>query len=221
MAQWIRFTIFAFLLLLGGSVCTVLASWVIVAVAKAAGPISHSNARPDWLGELAVERGFVAVETGRGWRRATIIGGNARVGDAGLPWLSMRAVKAPLNMPGLLPEMTPQSVTRQRGIELPARLQRHLPCPATSGLLPTVPIAPGFLYSTLFYSSVLLMPFVVAAARRHLRTGRGRCTKCNYDLVGIRGERQVALARCPECGKANPIVPSATSPECDHSGSAV
>ena len=68
-------------------------------------------------------------------------------------------------------------------------------------ILPLRPIASGFLYNTIFYAVPLWVlvtgPF---ALRRFIRTKRGLCVKCGYDLKGA--EHEV----CPECGteQANP-----------------
>jgi len=78
-------------------------------------------------------------------------------------------------------------------------------------LLPLRPIFPGFLVNTLFYAAIWFgIFFGVAALRRAIRRGRGRCVKCGYDLRGhhsphphpqplSRGERGVQVG-CPECG---------------------
>ena len=61
--------------------------------------------------------------------------------------------------------------------------------------LPLTPIWPGFAINTAFYAVLLWMlwlsPFVV---RRFIRSKRGCCIKCGYDLRGD------FSAGCPECG---------------------
>ncbi|MCH8824765.1 MAG: hypothetical protein IH984_14800 [Planctomycetes bacterium] len=57
------------------------------------------------------------------------------------------------------------------------------------------PIWPGFAINTIFYSTILwlftLGPFTV---RRMIRSKRGLCIKCGYDLRGT------SESGCPECG---------------------
>ncbi len=61
--------------------------------------------------------------------------------------------------------------------------------------LPFKPIWPGFVINTVFYAAILwLLTFGPFAARRIIRSKRGRCIKCGYDLRGA--EHEV----CPECG---------------------
>ena len=61
--------------------------------------------------------------------------------------------------------------------------------------LPYQPVWSGIVINTLFYAMLLwmlwLIPFVV---RRVIRSKRGLCIKCGYDLRGA--EHEV----CPECG---------------------
>ena len=77
-----------------------------------------------------------------------------------------------------------------------------LPLPSWTGLatsdwkwLPLRPIWPGFAINTIIYMSILSMlwtgPFVI---RRVIRSIRGNCIKCGYDLRGIDHNK------CPECG---------------------
>ena len=62
----------------------------------------------------------------------------------------------------------------------------------TSGrAIPLRPIWPGFVANTLFYSTLLWLPFVL---RRFIRVRRGLCPACAYP----RGESAV----CSECGRA-------------------
>ncbi len=76
----------------------------------------------------------------------------------------------------------------------------------SSRFLPLRPIFPGFLINTLFYATtswtLLVAPF---ATRRLIRTRRGRCVKCGYDLRGSAGGRGGRGDPgdghvCPECG---------------------
>jgi hypothetical protein len=68
---------------------------------------------------------------------------------------------------------------------------------ASGGGIPTQPLA-GFAINTLFYTAILALPVSVFPIRRRLRTRRGRCPKCGYDLAGLAD----AAAPCPECGAA-------------------
>ena len=66
---------------------------------------------------------------------------------------------------------------------------------AKSRTLPLALIWPGFLIDTLFYAALWLGLIVgFGATKRALRTRRGLCPKCKYDL---RGDLD---AGCPECG---------------------
>lgn len=63
--------------------------------------------------------------------------------------------------------------------------------------LPYNPIWSGLLANSLAYGFVWLMVFTaIGFARRAVRRGRGRCTRCNYDLSGA------VTPVCPECGRA-------------------
>ncbi len=61
--------------------------------------------------------------------------------------------------------------------------------------LPLLPIWTGFTINTVFYAAILWLlipgPFVL---RRLIRSRRGHCIKCGYDLRGS------PEAGCPECG---------------------
>lgn len=56
----------------------------------------------------------------------------------------------------------------------------------------------GFLANAAFYTSIWTLligsPLALLALRRHLRTRKGGCPRCGYNLKGITG------ATCPECG---------------------
>jgi hypothetical protein len=58
-----------------------------------------------------------------------------------------------------------------------------------------LPIWPGFVIDTLFYAAIWgALVFGFAGARRGIRRARGRCPRCNYNLL-------FALkSGCPECG---------------------
>ncbi len=63
------------------------------------------------------------------------------------------------------------------------------------GILPFRPIWPGFAINTVFYAAVLwLLTLAPCTARRMIRSKRGFCIKCGYDLRGMDHNK------CPECG---------------------
>jgi len=65
-------------------------------------------------------------------------------------------------------------------------------------IIPLRPLWPELLAdSSIFAALWLVFLFPVASVRRALRTRRGRCPACNYDLRGLPGS-----ALCPECGGA-------------------
>ena len=78
------------------------------------------------------------------------------------------------------------------GISIPQSLQWF--SWSTGRELPLRPIWPGFAINTVFYAVIVWLlwssPFV---ARRMIRSKRGLCIKCGYDLRETSGD-------CPECG---------------------
>jgi len=60
--------------------------------------------------------------------------------------------------------------------------------------LPLHPIWSGFAINTIFYATILFLPFAPFQVRKYLRVKRGLCIKCGYDL---RGDFD---SGCPECG---------------------
>jgi len=61
--------------------------------------------------------------------------------------------------------------------------------------LPLRPVWPGFAIDALFYGSLwFALACAFVSAKRRLRTFRGRCPRCAYDLRGR------LAAGCPECG---------------------
>lgn len=72
---------------------------------------------------------------------------------------------------------------------------RQFPTDQRTIALPLRPLWPAFAINTIFYSVIIWMlffaPFVL---RRWRRIRLGLCTKCGYDLRGVKHEK------CPECG---------------------
>ncbi len=60
--------------------------------------------------------------------------------------------------------------------------------------VPVRPIWPGFAINTIFYATILWLPFAPFQLQRYVRVKRGHCIKCGYDLRGG------FSAGCPECG---------------------
>lgn len=82
----------------------------------------------------------------------------------------------------------------QSGIDIGPRQRSNL----NRRCLPLMPIWRGFFINTVVYAVViLLVPLMRAprAVRRAIRTHRGLCPNCNYDLHGLTDG-----APCPECG---------------------
>lgn len=82
------------------------------------------------------------------------------------------------------------------GWRIPNRTLALLATPGSQRqALPLRPIWPGFLIDTFFYAALWLGMIVgLGAARRTLRTRRGLCPMCKYDLRGCNEPG------CPECG---------------------
>ena len=81
------------------------------------------------------------------------------------------------------------------GRELPRRTrQGERLSTATLRALPYIPIPLGSVVNTLFYATILWLPFAPFQLRRYMRIKRGHCIKCGYDLRGTVHEV------CPECG---------------------
>ncbi len=70
--------------------------------------------------------------------------------------------------------------------------------------LPLHPIWRGIIVNSLFYAAFWTSLFVgIGAIRRALRRRAGRCTRCAYDLSGLRSG-----TLCPECGAARGVHPT-------------
>ena len=66
--------------------------------------------------------------------------------------------------------------------------------PPLPRVLPFRLIWPGFTVNTIFYSALLWLPFAPFTPRRLIRSRRGLCPACGYDL------RHGEHGACPECG---------------------
>ncbi len=66
--------------------------------------------------------------------------------------------------------------------------------PFSARVLPLRPIWPGFMINTIFFATILWLPFAPSGLRRTIRRKRGACIKCGYDLRGT------AQMICSECG---------------------
>ena len=96
-------------------------------------------------------------------------------------------------------ELQAPIIDSSRKYEHPVRVPRGIFISNSGDLerciLPVQPIWPGFAINTLFYAAILwLLALAPVTARRMIRSKRGHCIKCGYDLRGA--ERQA----CPECG---------------------
>jgi hypothetical protein len=61
-------------------------------------------------------------------------------------------------------------------------------------VLPTRPLWAGLIVNTLVYALLVSVIVLAIPIRRRLRTRRGRCPRCAYELAGD------LAACCPECG---------------------
>ena len=66
--------------------------------------------------------------------------------------------------------------------------------------LPLIPLFPGFLLNTLFYTLITFALYKLPGALRHSKRRRaGNCPNCNYPRTGLNLQ-----APCPECGTPRP-----------------
>ncbi len=128
---------------------------------------------------------------------------HVRVADArGWPFLAMWSGLS-YDDPIQLPTKTP---TIMHGLVLnPSAMST--PSPGTTvRMLPLAIIWSGFLVDTALYSLVwVVLLTLIVAVRRRLRSRRGCCVTCGYDLRGT------PHGQCPECGTATTGCSSATS----------
>jgi hypothetical protein len=69
--------------------------------------------------------------------------------------------------------------------------------PLTGHFIPLIPLWPGFLIDTLFYSAAWWSTLAaLSALRRTMRRRRNHCPHCNYDLHATPRDKP-----CPECGQ--------------------
>ena len=70
--------------------------------------------------------------------------------------------------------------------------------------IPLLPLWPGFALNTIFFAAVLWLVFCAAPgfARRRLRSRRGQCLHCGYDLRGQPSPQSGESTKCPECGRS-------------------
>ncbi len=210
MNRWRRRVIGIAALLLAGSVVNMTVAWVIAARADAPTGIHDQRRRDNWkyvTGEAPA--GWLAPRAARlgwprprrthtvcatGWRQSMqwCAGGGRhyRFEDFVAGW-PLPAVRARLfeetDMETFEVTRGPQWLSGPRiamGFDL---------FDESGGRLPLVPVFPGILVNTLFYSSILALPLTFAPLRRWRRRRGGRCGRCGYDLAGIDGP-------CPECG---------------------
>ncbi len=115
---------------------------------------------------------------------------HVRVADArGWPFLAMWSG---LSYDGQLPITTP---TIMHGLAVdPSAMSRPI-SDTTVRMLPLALIWGGFLADTALYSLIwFVLLTLVVAGRRRLRSRRGCCVTCGYDLRGT------PHGKCPECG---------------------
>jgi len=98
------------------------------------------------------------------------------------------------------PELSRSSIVEiSGGIELPLMeggFKEYYPGYRSNWpkVLPLRILWQGFALNTLFYAALLWIPFAPFQLRRYIRSKRGLCIKCGYDLRGTAHEV------CPECG---------------------
>jgi hypothetical protein len=109
----------------------------------------------------------------------------------GWPFLCLWCTMSPTYSP---PPATSTPVRTSGGITLTPSLPGGLSDLSDARALPFRPLWRGFALNTAIYSIAWLIPMAaLPSLRKHLRTRRGHCPCCNYDLVGDRD------AGCPEC----------------------
>lgn len=199
------------LLLLAGAVVNIAFAWGIAGLGRA--PmlevnISYTNApegetmefslgvdgrasspRPaPW--HIGLERAgdaFASIRSGFGqWYCAEMNfrGGQATATAAfGWPFPALRA-RVPTSFGG---------APAARPLRAPAFLTSRGMFAASDGAIPIDPVAPGVVWNSLIYTAALTPTLMLIPLRERFRRRRGRCPKCNYDMIGIQGS-------CPECG---------------------
>jgi len=127
----------------------------------------------------------------RSVRYASLYCATIEVVDFGVPFQSVRFEVARPE----LSEWWPGAPLYPRGATQYGLLVRDNGLEDRPTILPLRPLAPGFIFNTLFYALVLWLLFATPfAARRMVRRRRGQCEKCAYPI----GVSPV----CTECGAA-------------------
>jgi len=177
--------------LAAGAIVNLAVAWGIAARAEirwnpvGPGP-SLSGSGPGWSRDVEFEilESLPHAETGARVNDSFAAGWPARA----IGWREIQVLDRTRRQ--LVPEPTWLIV---RGVEAPAPARAQL-FSASEGRLPVLPLFPGFLLNTLFYTAALALPLGFIAIRRRLRIARNRCPACGYDFAGLAG------AMCPECG---------------------
>lgn len=96
-------------------------------------------------------------------------------------------------------------VTRGGALTLRSLYAPRTPIQGTTTDVPYLPLWPGLILNTLFYAGIWwALLAILRFIRRTLRTRRGLCPSCGYDMQGL------SNTPCPECGHAatRPRTPS-------------
>lgn len=93
--------------------------------------------------------------------------------------------------------ITPEIAYQEIGAFAPSLAERFPSFANSLGLerdIPIVPLWPGYLYTSLFWTAIsFTLIFTPRLLRHHRRARRSACLRCGYTLAG--------LAQCPECGQ--------------------
>ena len=83
----------------------------------------------------------------------------------------------------------------------------------------SVPIWTGFVIDTLFYAAIwFILFFGFTSAKRLIRSKRGRCPRCGYDLRGgVTSDKRLAISEedlATRKPQGSSLTPSSGCPEC-------